>query len=88
MTQVGFIGLGTMGGPMAANIVKGGHTVKGFDISPSSIETFVKNGGLAAGSSADAAKNTEFVFTMLPNSEHVKTALFDENGSLIRHENT
>ena len=89
MTQVGFIGLGTMGGPMAANLVKGGHAVKGFDINPSSIKTFVTNGGLAANSSADAAKNTEFVFTMLPNSGHVKTALFDENGALSSmNENT
>ena len=82
MTQIGFIGLGTMGGPMAANLVKGGHIVKGFDISLSSVETFVANGGVAADTSADAAESVEFVFTMLPNSEHVKSALFDENGAL------
>ncbi len=36
---IGFIGLGNMGGPMAANLVKAGHTVRGFDLVPASLET-------------------------------------------------
>jgi len=55
MTKIGFIGLGTMGGPMAANIIKGGHEVKGFDISEKLINDHVMNDGIAANSPSDAA---------------------------------
>ena len=41
MTKIGFIGLGTMGGPMAGNIVKGGYDVKGFDINPNLVESCI-----------------------------------------------
>ena len=46
MTSVGFIGLGTMGGPMALNIVKGGYKVKGFDIDEKLVENHSKNNGI------------------------------------------
>ena len=38
MATIGFIGLGNMGGPMAANLVKAGHTVRGFDLNPAALE--------------------------------------------------
>ena len=82
MTKIGFIGLGTMGGPMAANIIKGGHEVKGFDISEKLINDHVANDGIAANSPSDAAIDCDFLFTMLPNSEHVKQVLFDKNGAV------
>ena len=82
MTKIGFIGLGTMGGPMAANIIKGGHEVKGFDISEKLINDHVMNDGIAANSPSDAAIDCDFLFTMLPNSEHVKQVLFDKNGAV------
>ena len=82
MTKIGFIGLGTMGGPMAANIIKGGHKVKGFDISEKLINDHVINDGIAANSPSDAANDCDFLFTMLPNSEHVKQVLFDKNGAV------
>ena len=82
MTKIGFIGLGTMGGPMAANIIKGGHKVKGFDISEKLINAHVANDGIAANSPSDAANDCDFLFTMLPNSEHVKQVLFDKNGAV------
>ena len=66
MSKIGFIGLGTMGGPMAANLVKGGHCVKGFDIRSDFIKRHTDSGGLEANNCADAAKETEFLFTMLP----------------------
>ena len=82
MTSVGFIGLGTMGGPMALNIVKGGYKVKGFDIDEKLVENHSKNNGIVAKSASEAAIDTDILFTMLPNSEHVKSALFDENGAI------
>ena len=60
--KIGFIGLGNMGGPMAANLVKAGHEVTGFDVSGAVIE-----GGLTASSSAEAATGADVVLTMLPN---------------------
>ena len=82
MTSVGFIGLGTMGGPMALNIVKGGYKVKGFDIDEKLVENHSKNNGIVAKSASEVAIDTDILFTMLPNSEHVKSALFDENGAI------
>lgn len=60
--KIGFIGLGNMGGPMAANLVAAGHTVTGFDLAAPMPE-----GLAAAGSAAEAAVGTEVVITMLPN---------------------
>lgn len=60
--KIGFIGLGNMGGPMAANLAKAGHEVTGFDMADVAIE-----GVTMTGSGADAAKGAEVVITMLPN---------------------
>ena len=81
MSKIGFIGLGTMGGPMAANLVKGGHCVKGFDIRSDFIKRHTDSGGLEANNCADAAKETEFLFTMLPTHQHLETAIFGEHGA-------
>jgi 3-hydroxyisobutyrate dehydrogenase-like beta-hydroxyacid dehydrogenase len=48
MSKIGFIGLGTMGGPMAANLVKGGYSVKGYDISSDLIKRHTDSGGIEA----------------------------------------
>ena len=82
MAKIGFIGLGTMGCPMAANIVRGGHLVRGFDVDINSINKHVSNGGLGSNSASEASKDAEIVFTMLPNSQHVNSALFQENGAV------
>ncbi|MFW8593229.1 3-hydroxyisobutyrate dehydrogenase [Cribrihabitans neustonicus] len=62
--KIGFIGLGNMGGPMAANLVKAGHEVTGFDTAEVHIE-----GVTMAKSAAEAAKGAEAVITMLPNGQ-------------------
>ncbi|MCW8348391.1 sulfolactaldehyde 3-reductase [Vibrio sp. ZSDZ65] len=80
MSTVGFIGLGQMGSPMAANLIKGGHSLRVFDISETAVEKMVELGATAATSPADAALDVEFVITMLPNGALVKNALFGENG--------
>ena len=68
---IGFIGLGNMGGPMAANLVKAGHTVRGFDLAPASLEAARAAGVAVAGSALDAAEGAEVVVTMLPAGRHV-----------------
>jgi 3-hydroxyisobutyrate dehydrogenase len=68
MTAIGFIGLGNMGGPMAANLVKVGHKVAGFDLSKAALAAF---GGEKAADVAAAVKDAEIVVTMLPAGPHV-----------------
>ncbi|CUH87483.1 3-hydroxyisobutyrate dehydrogenase [Phaeobacter sp. CECT 5382] len=62
--KIGFIGLGNMGGPMAANLAKAGHQVTGFDMADVTIE-----GVAMAASGAEAAKGADVVITMLPNGQ-------------------
>src|SRR5258708_17281715 len=71
MATLGFIGLGNMGGPMAANLVKAGHTVHGFDLVPASREAAKADGVSIAARGADAVKDAQVVITMLPAGKHV-----------------
>ena len=80
MATVGFIGLGNMGGPMAANLVKAGHTVTGYDLNPASLEALAKAGGKIASSAADAVKGASVVITMLPAGEHVRDVYLNQGG--------
>ena len=68
---IGFIGLGNMGGPMAANLVKAGHTVRGFDLAPTSLDAARDAGIAVTGSALEAAEGAEIVITMLPAGRHV-----------------
>ena len=65
MATIGFIGLGNMGAPMAANLVKAGHGVTGYDIDPASLQALIAAGGKAAASASEAAKGADVVITML-----------------------
>jgi 3-hydroxyisobutyrate dehydrogenase len=71
MTKIAFVGLGNMGGPMAANLVKAGHEVRGFDLSDASIGSAAEAGVTPAGSLAEAVGDAECVITMLPKGQHV-----------------
>ncbi|WP_315832156.1 3-hydroxyisobutyrate dehydrogenase [Bradyrhizobium prioriisuperbiae] len=71
MAKVAFIGLGNMGGPMAANLVKAGHQVTGFDLVPASLDAAKASGVTIAGSAAESVKGAEVVITMLPAGKHV-----------------
>ena len=71
MTQIAFIGLGNMGGPMAANLVGAGHDVVGFDLVPAHAETAAASGVTVAPSARDAVADAEVVLTMLPAGRHV-----------------
>ncbi len=80
MSTIGFIGLGQMGTPMVRTLIQGGHSVKVFDINEAAIQALVADGASQASSAADAALDSEFVITMLPNGALVKNAIFGENG--------
>lgn len=77
MARIGFIGLGNMGGPMAANLVKAGHEVIGFDLSTEAIAAGEAAGCEIAGSAADCASGSDVVITMLPAGKHV-LAVYEE----------
>ncbi|WP_127346428.1 3-hydroxyisobutyrate dehydrogenase [Pseudidiomarina mangrovi] len=80
MATIGFIGLGNMGGPMAANLAKAGHQVRVFDLVPAALEAAQQVGCEAAESATAAAKGAEFVITMLPADAHVHGVYLGEQG--------
>src|ERR1700759_204797 len=80
MATIGFIGLGNMGGTMAANLVKSGHTVTGFDLNPTALDALAKAGGKTAKSAADAVAGASVVITMLPAGEHVREVYLNQGG--------
>jgi len=78
--KVGFIGLGVMGGPMAANILKGGHSLTVFDLNPASVATLTAAGAKAAASPRDVGAASDIVVTMLPLPSHVEQVYLGPNG--------
>ena len=80
MAKIGFIGLGNMGAPMAANLVKAGHQVRGFDINAEALRALQGAGGEAASRAAEAARGAEIVITMLPAGEHVRDVWLHQGG--------
>jgi len=82
MATVGFIGLGNMGLPMAANLVKAGHEVTGFDLTPAALEAATAAGIQVAPDAPGAARGAAFVITMLPAGRHVLGAYQGEAGLL------
>ncbi|HYZ33103.1 MAG TPA: 3-hydroxyisobutyrate dehydrogenase [Crenalkalicoccus sp.] len=80
MAEIGFVGLGNMGGPMARNLVKAGHAVTGFDIVPAAMQAATAAGIATAGSAAEAARGREVVITMLPAGPEVREAWLGAGG--------
>jgi 3-hydroxyisobutyrate dehydrogenase len=72
MTTIAFIGLGNMGGPMGANLVAAGHTVRGFDLVPALRDEASKMGVEIAASGMEAVKDADTIVTMLPAGKHVR----------------
>jgi len=88
MTSIAFIGLGNMGGPMAANLVKAGHKVIAFDLVAASRDQAKADGAAIAESSVGAVKGADVVITMLPAGKHVISVWSDvvpsiKKGALI-----
>ena len=80
MAIIGFIGLGNMGAPMAANLIKAGHKVTGYDLNPATLEALIAAGGTTAPSAAEAAKGASVVITMLPEGRHVRDVWLHQGG--------
>jgi 3-hydroxyisobutyrate dehydrogenase len=82
MARIGFIGLGNMGLPMAANLVKAGHGVAGFDVVTPLTGKLSAIGGSAAETIAAACHGADAIITMLPASEHVRDVYYASGGVL------
>jgi 2-hydroxy-3-oxopropionate reductase len=82
MSRIAFIGLGIMGSPMAANLVKAGHTVTGFNLTQPAIDKLIADGGRAAASIAEAVAEAEVVITMVPADPQVEEVILGEGGVL------
>jgi len=78
--NIGFIGLGNMGGPMARNLLKAGYRVKAFDVLSSALEAVAAAGAVAASSAQAAASDVEAVVTMLPAGMQVREVYLGKNG--------
>jgi 3-hydroxyisobutyrate dehydrogenase len=77
MATIAFIGLGNMGGPMAANLVRAGHKVVGFDLVQGLLDQAKADGASIADSAAAAVKGADVVITMLPAGKHVVSVWSD-----------
>jgi 3-hydroxyisobutyrate dehydrogenase len=80
--KIAFIGLGNMGGPMARNLLKAGHSLVVFDVVQRNVEALTGLGATAATSAKVAADQGELVITMLPSSPHVKSVYLGVDGVL------
>lgn len=79
-TTIAFIGLGTMGLPMAGCLVAGGYTVRGTDIDPARSQRLAELGGMACESIAQACQGAQVAITMLPKDEHVRRVILGQGG--------
>ena len=80
MANIGFIGLGNMGGGMAANLAKAGHAVKAFDLSPEAVARAVEAGCKAAENLEDAVASADVIVSMLPAGKHVRMVYAEAGG--------
>ncbi|MBY0531623.1 MAG: 3-hydroxyisobutyrate dehydrogenase [Xanthobacteraceae bacterium] len=87
MAKIGFIGLGNMGLPMAQNLIKAGHEVTGFDVTPAGPAKLGESGGKAAKEIGDVAADMDFVVTMLPAGQHVRDVYLGNGGVFARAKN-
>ncbi|MEC5200320.1 3-hydroxyisobutyrate dehydrogenase [Arthrobacter sp. PL16] len=86
MATIGWIGLGNMGGPMTANLVKAGHTVRGFDLSADAVAAAEAEGVTAVPGIAEAVRGADVVFTMLPKGDHARAVYLGDDGVLAHVE--
>ena len=80
--KIGFIGLGIMGSHMAANLVRAGYDVTGYDVVAASVEKLLQAGGKPAPTIAEAVAGAEVVITMLPDSPQVAEVVLGPGGVL------
>lgn len=77
---IAFIGLGIMGGPMAANLVKAGYAVTGYNRSRSKVDALVANGGKGADTIAEAVTDADVIITIVPDSPDVEAVAAGDDG--------
>ena len=80
--NVGFIGTGTMGQPMVANLIKKGFGVLAYDAVPAALAAAAKLGATGAASTAEVVRRSDLVVTMLPSSSHVESVYLGQGGVL------
>ncbi|WP_165789380.1 NAD(P)-dependent oxidoreductase [Billgrantia endophytica] len=80
--RVGYIGLGQMGHGMAANILRAGHSIFGYDVDPKAMSTFRSIGGVTVGSVREAVGSVDVVITSLPGPQHLEQVALSEDGLL------
>jgi 2-hydroxy-3-oxopropionate reductase len=80
--NIGFIGLGIMGKPMARNLIKAGHSLTVYDIAPEHITEVVGSGASAGQSAKDVAARSQITFTMVPDGPEVEAAILGSAGAL------
>jgi 3-hydroxyisobutyrate dehydrogenase len=78
MTNIAFIGVGNMGGPMARNLLKAGHALAVFDLNIGAVEQVVQAGAVRAETANAAVANADCVITMLPAGHHVRAVYLDD----------
>ncbi|MBB3824155.1 3-hydroxyisobutyrate dehydrogenase [Xanthomonas arboricola] len=84
MSKIAFIGLGNMGGPMAANLIKAGHQLRVFDLVQGALDAASAAGAHVAASALDTLAEAEIVISMLPASRHVEGLYLGEGGILAQ----
>ncbi|MDO5611425.1 MAG: 3-hydroxyisobutyrate dehydrogenase [Pseudomonadota bacterium] len=84
MSRIAFIGLGNMGGPMAANLSKAGHRLRVFDLMPAALQAAAAHGAEIAANAAEAVADAEVVISMLPASRHVEGLYLGDEGVLAK----
>ena len=83
MANIGFIGLGHMGLPMAINLIKAGHRLTGFDLQTDTMETLHHAGGLTASTLQSTAQNQDVLITMLQTGQQVEQVCLGEQGIFL-----
>ncbi|MGM0920222.1 MAG: 2-hydroxy-3-oxopropionate reductase [Bacillota bacterium] len=82
LKNIGFIGLGIMGKPMALNLLSKGYSVTVNDINKDAVQALVQSGAIGAASPKKMSESCEIIITMLPASQHVQQVILGENGVL------
>jgi len=80
MANLGFIGLGIMGKPMAGHLLDAGHTVHVYDVVADSVKELAAKGAVACSNSKEVAQKSDIIFTMVPDTPDVEAVLFGKDG--------
>lgn len=86
MSTIGFVGLGNMGGPMARNLLKAGHTLRAFDVAAESLKSAADAGAVPASGIRQVCEGADVIVTMLPAGQHVRSVYLEKDGVLASAE--